>query len=305
MTEMPHVAIVILNWNNPDDTLACLRSVMALDYPADRLLVIVVDNGSRNGSGAQIRAAYPKLTILIPGANLGYAGGNNVGIRDALATGANYIWLLNDDVVVAPESLSTLVQVAVQTPEAACLGPIVLTKESPNHILSAGGLLVNGWEPVHLGIGELVTGISGNVADVDFLSGCALFINALALREIGLLDEDFFVYHEDVEWCYRARRAGWRVLSVLDAKVWHPDTGVRDQESSLVTYYAARNHLLFLRKHHIGWRPFLSSLARYAVWIGNWSINPKWRRLKGKRTALCWALSDFARGNFGRSERFL
>lgn len=303
MTEVPTVAIIILNWNNPTDTLACLRSVAALDYPAERLQVIVVDNGSTDDSAARIRTAYPDVTLIETGANLGYAGGNNVGIRHALAHGAEYIWLLNDDIIVAPDSLSQLIEVARQTSDAAFLGPKVYIKEDPGRILSVGGPLVGGWQPIHCGLGEMDIGQYANVLDVDYLSGCALFANAKVIETIGLLDEDFFAYHEDTEWCFRAKRTGWRVLSVPCARVWHPDTRRRDETSGLVTYYITRNHLLFLKKHHLGWQSVLKSLARCVVWIANWSINPKWKHFKGKRNALCWALLDFARGKTGRSER--
>lgn len=299
----PRVAIIVLNWNHADDTLACLRSVMALSYPA--IHSVVVDNGSTDDSVARINSTYPNIEVIQTGENLGYAGGNNLGIRHALAYGCDYVWLLNDDITVAPDSLSALLEVAREAPDIAFLGPKVYMKEEPDRILSAGGPLADGWQPQHIGIGEIDSGQYDTIRDVDYLSGCAVLANACALESIGLLDEDFFAYHEDTEWCYRAKKAGWRVTFVPQARVWHPDTRRRDPASSLVTYYAARNHLLFLRKHQLGWSSILQSLARYAIWIGNWSINPKWKHFRAKRDALCLALLDFARGKTGKCERQL
>ena len=295
----PLVSIIILNWNNPTDTLACLRTVVALEYPADRLDVIVVDNGSTNDSVARIRAEFPDVKIIETGVNLGYAGGNNVGMRYALDIGCDYIWLLNDDILVAPDSLSILMQVAQATPEAALLGPAVYIREDPTRILSVGGPLLNGWQAQHGGLGEIDCGQYTTVRDVDYLSGCAILGRADALQKIGLLDEGFFAYHEDTDWCYRARKAGWRVLSVPQARVWHPDTRRRDGAAALVTYYSSRNQLFFLRKHRLGWKPITQCLMCYAVWIGNWSINPKWRHFRDKRNALWRAVYDFFRGSDG------
>lgn len=294
------VAIIILNWNNPDDTLACLRSVMALDYPAERLRVIVVDNGSTDDSVARIRAAYPDVALIETGANLGYAGGNNVGIQYALDHhGCDYVWLLNDDVIVAPDSLPALMSVALADPRAGFLGPMVYTREEPQRILSAGSLLHDGWRPQHRGIGERDQGQFDTIAEVDYLSGCALLVSHSAIEAVGMLDEDFFAYHEDIEWCYRGKKAGFKVLFVPEAKVWHPDTLRRDENSPVVTYYIARNSLLFVKKHRLGHVKFARMLLGHARTLLSWSLRPRWRHKRPQRDALARALADFARGRVG------
>ncbi len=124
MEQIPSVVVVILNWNNAPATLACLDSVAQVEYPNYR--VLVVDNGSEDGSVDQIRTVWPEVELLETGANLGYAGGNNVGIRCALAMGAEYICLLNNDVVVEPTFLRELVRAALTDPQVALLGPKIL-----------------------------------------------------------------------------------------------------------------------------------------------------------------------------------
>lgn len=301
MTEQfPFVAIIILNWNQPKDTLACLAAVAALDYPA--VLTLVVDNGSTDDSVERIRAACPNMEIIETGANQGYTGGNNAGIRRALAHGAAYIWLLNDDTIAAPNSLSVLVRAAEADPGAGFIGPLVRMRERPDLILSAGGVLGPDMRPRHRGLGELDEGQYNKIAEADFLSGCALLVSRSTIERIGLLDEAFFAYGEDVEWCSRGSRAGLKVLFVPQAVVWHPDTRQRDENSARVMYYITRNHLLFLRKHRLGAGNLARALLRNVILLANWTLNPKWRRARPKRDALWLALRDFALGRFGKSK---
>lgn len=294
----PAVAIVILNWNHPEDTLACLRSVAALDYPA--VFTIVVDNGSTDDSVTRLRTAHPEIEIIATGANLGYTGGNNRGIRRALERGARYVWLLNDDAVAAPNALSLLVHAAEAQPDAAFLGPTVRMCEQPDRILSAGGILDRNFDSHQRGLGEVDQGQYAAITEVGFLSGCALLVSSQAMEGIGLLDERFFTYGEDVEWCFRGQRAGFKALHVPQAIVWHPDTRARDGNSARVMYYISRNHLLFLRKHQLGVGPIGRTLARNAIWLANWSINPKWRSIRSKRNALWLAMRDFASDRHGK-----
>lgn len=301
----PRVAVVILNWNNADDTLACLDSVTASDYPANRLSIIVVDNGSTDDSVNRIRLAYQTVTLVVAGANLGFTGGNNVGIRHAISRGCDYLWLLNDDITVASDALSVLARVATESEHVAAVGPIIYMREAPNCILSFGCDMDGNWRLVHRGLGEIDRGQYGEVVDVDYMSGASMFVSAKVIENVGLFDEDFFAYYEDVEWCRRVRMAGWRILCVPQAKVWHPDPKVRDETSGSVTYYTSRNQLLFLRKSRLGPMPLLSKLIQYLVWLSNWSLNPKWRHYRVKRDALLFALIDFIRGKTGRCDRQL
>lgn len=296
---MPDVAIIVLNWNKAADTIECLQSLEQLGYTAYR--VIVVDNGSTDGSVTTITAAYPDVTILEAEKNLGYAGGNNLGIEYALEDGCDYVWLLNDDVTVAPDSLSALMSAALAEPLAGFLGPKVYMREDLQRILSAGVLLCDGWRPRHRGIGELDEGQFDTVVEVDCLSGCALLASRRIIETAGLLDKDFFAYHEEIDWCYRGQQAGFKALFVPQARVWHPDTRSRDVDSPLVTYYMSRNYLLFLAKYHLGTGTILRSLATYLLRVVNWSLRPKWQHKRYQRDALLRAVLDFGRGRFGRA----
>lgn len=297
----PAVTAIVLNWNKATDTLACLRSLDEQTYPNCEALV--VDNGSQDGSVARVRRRFPQVTVLELAENLGYAGGNNRGIEYALRQGCEYVWLLNDDTTVAPDALQALMAEAQASPGVGFFGPMVYMLDDPHRILSAGGVFADRWQPQHRGIGQLDQGQLAGTSEVDYLSGCALLVSRKAIEALGMLDEDFFAYYEDVDWCYRAKQAGFGVLFVPKARVWHPDTTRRDVNSPLVTYYMSRNHLLFAQKHRLGTLVMLSEAITYLLRVINWSIRPKWRHKRAQRDALLCALLDLGLKRFGRSDR--
>ncbi len=291
------VGIVVLHWMNRPETQACLDAVEALDYQPRE--TVVVDN-SGELSQRDIAAFHSgPLTLLSAPYNLGYAGGNNLGIRRALDRGCDYVWLLNDDARVAPETLSALMAAARGEPRAGFLGPIVYMREAPDRVLSAGGTLDGEGRTAHRGLGASGSAAPRAVEDVDYLSGCALLVSRPAIDAVGLLDEDFFAYHEDVDWCVRGRSAGFRVLLVPDARVWHPDTQLRDEFSPHVTYYVTRNRLLFARKQRVGIATQVRMLGGIGRTLTSWSLRPKWRCRRSQRDAMARAVRDFLSGRVG------
>lgn len=295
----PRVLVVVLNWNSAADCLRCLQSLRRLTYSASQILV--VDNGSTDDSLAHIRSGAPDAEVCESNRNLGYAGGNNLGIEWGLARGFDYFWLVNPDVVVEAGSLTALVEVAEAEAQKGMIGPLVYCAERPHELLSAGGVFGPGrdW---HRWIVELDAQHAAAAADVDFLSGCALLVKRTTIEAVGMLDERFFLYEEDVEWCYRARRAGWRVALATRARVWHPDTRVRDDLAARVTYYIARNQLLLIRTHRLGARLAGGVLLRHLRTLVSWSVRPKWRHKRAQRRALARALLDAARGRWGAAD---
>jgi GT2 family glycosyltransferase len=299
---MVRVAAVILNWNNPKDTIRCLNSLKSAQQYLFQ--IIVVDNASTDDSLKCIRAEHPDVVLLRNERNLGYAGGNNVGIAYALEQDADFVLLLNDDIVVAPGSIETLIAATARYPKAGFLGPKIVSLENTSRILSAGGSIKKDGTIQHRNVVEHDLMIHEPVIDVDFLSGSALMVSRRAIERVGMLDESFFVYGEDVEWCYRGKLAGFQVLLVSDAVVFHPDTRQRDRHSALVMYYISRNHLLFLQKHHFGLINIAKILFRDMKLLANWTFNPKWRDAKPKRDALMLAMRDFVLGRFGKGPDF-
>lgn len=300
---LPHVSIIILTWNSRAEVSGALEAALASDYPS--FAVIVVDNGSADGTPALIRERWPGLTVLENGRNLGFCAGNNVGMRHALAAGADAVLLLNDDAVVAPDMLRRLVNASQQTPRGGLFGPTVLMAQAPRIILSAGGFLRQGWQALPRGLGDTDQGQfdappprDGSTAGIDFLSGCALFATAGLLTAAGLLDEAFFAYYEDVEWCWRARQAGFAVQLTPQARAWHPDTRTRPDTPAL-SYYLTRNSLLFARKRSLGYPVQAMILLGYLRTVSSWTVRPAWRSRRPQRAAVLAGMRDFLTGRSG------
>jgi len=300
---MPRVAIIVLNWNGLTDTLACLESLQWLDYP--NYEIMVVDNGSTDGSVSAIRGQFPAVTIIETGENLGFAGGNNVGMRHALENGADCVLLLNNDTEVAPDFLGRLVEAAEADPRVGMAGPMIYYYDQPEVIWSAGGEI--DWRrgcTRMVGLDERDDGQFGRAArEVDFVTGCAVLVRATALRQAGLLDERFFMYYEEVEWCVRTRRTGFRIIHVPSAHMWHKIAPGVQADSPRVHYYMTRNRLLFLKASKAGWRAWMHTLfAEYLRTLISWSVRPKWRGKRGAmRRAMLRAIGDAWRGQGQRS----
>ena len=247
-SEAPLVCVVLVNWNRWRDTVACLESCAGLDYP--HLHIIVVDNGSRDDSANHLRSRFPALHLIEMGANLGFAGGNNVGIHTALAMGAEYVWLLNNDTIVDPETLRALVEVMERDPTVGIAGSRISYLDNPGTLWFAGGFFVRPWGWVaHRGDCIVDAGQYDSLAESDFVTGCSLLARTSVVRSIGPLDERYFLFWEDVDWSVRARRAGWRIVYVPGSRVLHKLGGsIPAMGTSLRWRYEGRNRLLFYRK---------------------------------------------------------
>jgi GT2 family glycosyltransferase len=245
----PHVTFVILNWNQAQMTMDCLESLYAQDYP--RYQVIIVDNGSRDDSCRRITEAYPQVTIIANDRNVGYTSGNNIGIRQALQTGTDYVFLLNNDTTVDRTMLSQLVRVAEKDPKIGIVGPTMLYFDEPDTIWCAGNSV--DWktgETVRLRDGSPLSVIDNALSqDVDFLTSCAICIKRQVFECIGLMDERFFIYYDETDWFSRAHDDGWRSVYVPSARMWHKVSAAMGESSPRTDYYMVRNRLLFLAKH--------------------------------------------------------
>ncbi len=301
----PRVAVIVVNWNRRDETLTCLASLAALDSaPA---AVIAVDNGSQDGSAAAIRAAYPAVTLIEAGSNLGFAAGSNAGLERALRDGADYALLLNNDATVAPDALRRLVEVVAADGSVGAVGPTIHYADRPDVIWSAGGAI--DWRQGRtrmLALDEVDRGQLGTVPrPVDFVSGCCLLVTRAAIERAGRLDERFFAYYEEVEWCVRMGRAGLRILHVPGAHARHAITPAAQAMSPIVHYYMTRNRLLFLeavRAPRAAWVRTL--LCDYSRTLAAWTLLPRWRGMRGQRAVMLRAIADYFRRRFGRAPLF-
>lgn len=220
-TSPPSVAVVVLTWNGRALTLDCLRSLEALTTPNVRIWV--VDNASTDGTVDAVRARYgARLSIVENPSNLGYAGGNNVGVRRALDDGARFVLLLNNDTTVDPALVEELLRPMPEPNTIGITAPKIYYAEPPNRIWYAGGE-ISLWKGAarHIGIRETDRGQYDAPRDVDYATGCALLVRREVFERVGFLDEAYRAYFEDADLCMRAGRAGFRIHYVPRAKVWH------------------------------------------------------------------------------------
>ncbi len=238
--------VILLNWNGRDYLEACLTQLLAQDYP--HLQITLVDNGSTDDSVSFVRTRFPGVTIQENDANLGFAAGNNPALQ---ATTADMAVLLNPDVMVAPDWLGRLVACFEQD-AAITIAGCKLWYPDGQTLQHAGGYITAPQAmPGHFGIGEPDTGQWDEPRDCDYVIGAALALRTAALPELGLLDEGYFLYYEDVDLCARARRAGGRVVYEPSATAIHVESAT-----------AVKGSFNYLRRFHTGrWRYLLKQEA--------------------------------------------
>jgi GT2 family glycosyltransferase len=244
----PRVYIVLLNWNNAPDTVECLKSLKSLSYP--NFQVLVADNGSTDGSAEVIVCEFPGVTLLRNGKNLGFAGGNNPGIKYAMANGADYVLLLNNDTVIEPDFLGRMVQLAESDLSIGIVSPKIFYFSEPKRIWFAGGMIdFHKGLTSHLGDQEIDRGQFDDILDVDFVSGCAMLIKKAVIQDAGLLYDKLFLYYEDSDYCARVHRTGYRIVMAQDARIWHKVSSTTSKIKDLQWFYGTRNMLIFEKRN--------------------------------------------------------
>ncbi len=256
LSSQPQVTCVVLNWNGWRDTVDCLAALKECTYP--ELTVLVVDNGSTDNSVQKIQDAYPDLLLLQSTSNLGFAGGNNIGIRYALAHGAEYVWLLNNDTKPNPNALSGLVSKILEDSTIGAAASICYYADAPHRIEAWAGARVNLW----IGYGRNSTVPR---ADEWFhsLNGTSMLVSRAALEDAGLLDEVFFLYWEDTEFCLRLREKGWRLAAAPDSRVLHKVNASTGGNKLLLDRYQTASGLRLIRLHSPA--PLLASLLFLSI----------------------------------------
>ena len=242
---VPTVGVLTVTWNRRRDVLECIGSVLRSVYP--RLSVYVVDNASTDHSFEAIAERYPEVYAIRSEENLGFAGGNNLGLAKMLEDGMEAAFLVNDDVIVAEDTLGALVAGGFDNPTVGVLAPKVLVNSGAGLIWSAGGSVVpRSGVTVQRHYGEPDQGQADEASEVDYAVGCAMLVKADVIRGVGFMDPRYFMYYEEVDWCRRIRRAGHRVLYVPQSRVWHKVT-LDGNGHDDAAYYFARNRLLYLK----------------------------------------------------------
>jgi GT2 family glycosyltransferase len=246
-----------------------------------------------------IQSRFPDVLIIPLTENRGYAGNNNVGLEAALKMEADWVLVLNEDVVMDRDCLRRLVEVGETDPRIGILGPMVYHFDEKQTIQSAGGMLGKYWRSIHLGQNEPDHGQFRQPHRVEWISGCVILFRRAAIEQAGMLDSDYFIYWEETEWCIRTARAGWKIIHVPAAKLWHKGVQKDYQPKPSFTYYATRNHLFTLAKHNAPLAAKLYTWLQIIRTLVSWSMKPRWRYKREHRNAMWRGVQDFLRRRMG------
>jgi len=233
--QYPKVFVVILNYNGKDVLKKCLESVYKSDYP--NMEIVVVDNNSQDNSFVEARVLFSKFNFIQNNQNIGFAAGNNVAIKWALEKMADYVFLLNNDAFLEKNTLSKLIKEARKDKSFGILSPIIYTGKNKKRIWFSGGNI--NWL-------RMKVEHKDNIKNTQFITGCAMLIKKDVFKKVGLLDERFFLYYEDADFSYRARKSGFKLKIVSDAIVYHFE---KSSESLNKIYYLVFSGIIFFRKN--------------------------------------------------------
>lgn len=278
------VAIIIVNWNGLELTRACLTSLRKVN--SSNFKIILVDNGSENEEGSRLLRAFPEIHLIQNKLNLGFSGGNNVGIRHALEEGFSHVLLLNNDTEVAPDFLDEMLFKLYRNPNLGVVQPLIVFLHDPKIIWSAGGKLVR-WlgRAITLGDHDPIADYRFAKKELDWATGCCFLVSREAIIKCGILNESYFTYFEDVEWSLRIKSSGFGIGLAEKALVYH-EAGASSKKqhsegtlSSGVFYYHVRNQFFLLRQLRIPFG-FPYHISRFVIWSGYFLFRRRFKKFK-------------------------
>lgn len=301
---MPTVAVVLVNYNSASDTRACIESLCAMQWPS--LQIIVVDNASQDDSVTQLKTLEPTITLITSPQNTGFSGGNNIAFTHLRAQPyplADYVWVLNNDTTVAPDTLHQLVQLAQQYPNSL-IGPRIVY---PDGRFQRVGNHLNRWT------GRLKDYDEKAIQDgqsVECLSGCSMLIPMACLELINGFDDDYFLYCEDNDLCYRAAEHGYTCRVALKAQVFHKEGATTGKQPAARVYYYHRNRLRLARHvcHGGLWTQWMTIqlYSQFRLWRARLKAKPvsvstqaSTRKPLTEADIMQMAYHDFAQGVVG------
>jgi len=303
------ITIIIVNWNTKDLLQNCLNSIYKTVQDI-AFEIIVVDNASHDGSMEKLERNFPSLHFIENPVNYGFAKGMNVGSQYALSQGAEYVFLLNNDAVIDIDCIKVLFSM-LKDDSAGIAGPRIFYYKQPQKVWQGGGY----FSRLKTGVvvpekNKLIDKCNEELRQVTFLTGCAMLIKREVFEKVGLLDEDYFLYEEDVDFCLWAARAGFKLLYVPSAKMWHKiETIPKDRTSPFILYHMARSRIIFLRKN-FSWPYFLYGLLIHLllytpfrflqIILGSRSLKSVWAWLHGTWAGLWQPLQSRSDSSYPR-----
>jgi len=298
MPSRPAITTLVLTWNSAAFITDCIDSLRASTIPTR---IVVVDNDSADDTRALLAERYPDITVVNTGANLGYAGGNNIGIRQALHDGADYVFIINPDATIDPHCIEQLHARLQQEPTLGGVSPKIYFHGTDR--LWFGGSTIDWRTGVTRQIGGPDTGQYDTERYTERLNGCAMMLPASTLDTVGLMDERYFLYYEESDWSVMAARKGFKLGFVASAKAWHENSSSTGGHlSPLYQYYMTRNRLYFMKKFKPSALPRVLFLV---IWSGMESTYVAYRDVNIRRAyvvmkSILKACFDFCAGRMGR-----
>ena len=289
----PLVSIVTINYNTPEVTGAMLRSLSLLNYP--NLEVIVVDNASPQYSSLYLKKEFPFITHVTSPVNVGFAGGNNIGLHFAKG---EYVFLLNNDTEVTPCLVTQLVDHLQQHPQCGIACPKIKYHSMPDTIQYAGGVGLHPLTSRSCDIGYLQKddGQYNDTRKTDLPNGAAMMIPAYLLKQVGLMSELFFLYYEELDWAARFKKIGYEIHYVGTAEIFHKESVSTGKNSPFKTFYLYRNRLLYVRRNYKGSRLLVAAtffiLIAAPVHIIKHALKKEWGHSKSIWKALVWNMRN-------------
>lgn len=293
------VSIILLNWNGYNDTFECLNSLQKVENK--NIEIILVDNGSDNDDYLKFEDIYPDIKVIRSKTNLGFSGGNNLGIKYALDQGADFILLLNNDTVVESDFITNLLLVFEREKNVGIVAPQINYFDEPQKIWSEGGY-VSKLRASGFAYSDKFEDISNtDYEQKQFVSGCCMLIKREVFNKVGAFDNEFFLYLEDVDLCVRTIKSGYNIFVSHKSKIYHKvSNSTIKNYTALPLYYVTRNRLYFIKKNYplyiLYSTIYLSSTMILKFFF--WFITKKRSNIK----AVFFAFYDFLKGNMGKTD---
>ena len=292
------IAIVILNWNGYEDTSECIISLQKITY--DNYQIVVVDNGSDVEDFNKLKNNFPNVKVLRSDVNLGFTGGNNLGIKYSLEEKTDFILLLNNDTIVEPNFIQPLLDIFENNPNVGIAAPQINYFDEPKKVWTEGGRIskIRG-----SGFAYSERFDDGKIIDdkeVTFVSGCCMLIKKEIFEKVGVFDDNFFLYVEDADLCYRTTQAGYKIIVSHNSKIYHKvSSSTKENLSLLPLYYVTRNRLYFANKSFsfIFFLTLIYISFSMLIKIIYWLLNDKSKNV----SIILKAFKDFFNKEMGKS----
>lgn len=293
---LKNTSIILVNYNNYEDTIECIDSLFIASIPFSS--IIVVDNNSQNNSVEQIKDKFKKIHLIESSKNLGFSGGNNLGIKNALERNSEFIILLNNDTIVEKNSIKILIKEMQSniTIEIAT-GLIKYYPEKDKVWYNGGKLIVSRGLAIHYDYGTNSNTLQSNKKrKIDFVSGCYLCLRSSVIDKLGLLSEDYFLYLEDIDYSARAKKQGINIGYFPESVIYHKSNGEKVLSENQL-YYSIRNRKLLIKKQFSILASIYFSTVIFVKRIIWFLLGNKYLKVSTE------ALSDYKKGYFGERKQ--